>query len=104
MAEGADEAQGAIVGSYQGEIDKVKLSSDGTRISILVECDISVAPENTAAWVREIVQNPCYVVIGRYDGLKDIGKSKRGPGRPPKARNIELCPSCGMVACECDKA
>ena len=73
-----------IVGSYFGEVAGVKFSKDGTECEIKISCDISNTP-GTAEWIREIIQNPAYLTIGKYDGLKDLGK--RGPGRPKKNEN-----------------
>jgi hypothetical protein len=78
-----------VIGSYLGVIDKIRLSPDGTECKIIISCDMSQIPENTAAWIREIVQNPCYCTIGAYDGQKDIGKGKVGrpKGSKGKARD-----------------
>jgi hypothetical protein len=72
-----------IVGSYFGLVADAKFKENGTEFEIKIRGDVRNTP-GTAEWIREIVQNPAYVTVGRYDGLKDIGK--RGPGRPPKLK------------------
>ena len=71
-----------VIGSYYGDIKGVKISKDGTECTISVSCDISRVPA-TAEWIREIIQNPAYVTVGKFDGQKDLG---RGPGRPKRLK------------------